>query len=940
MSTELLPTYNCKVELPDGGIGFARETKPKQNPERLNVKVLKDGSFQWIELSKAQSGYSHNDFVVHKSPNGSSKSLGFGHILTIKKEFGTTKILVQFADSGEAKWLDWRTLSHADPVEARIKWRRVGKNSDHAERFRLRALAKNLELWNNNTGALGRIDVDPLPHQLDVAKRVVSAPQARWLLADDVGLGKTIEVGLILHALERRNRCRRVLIVCPASLTRQWQDEMQFKFERTFEIYKRDFNPRFSEAMRLRENVIVSMDLAKRPAHLSTLLQVDSWDVIIFDEAHRLGRAEDGTRTDRYRLAQALHERTASFLLLTATPHQGKRGRFAALLELVRPDLKSEIDMIDFEPGILKEIIIKNKKTVVTDAEGNLIFHGHDTNRVLVPKSSDMTNADQALTRYLRNGYRASDQAGSTTGRAIGFVMTTYRKLASSSVEAIKVSLQRRLEKLTSGENNSEIKFDIDDDIDTDTEGDDELWKKEILSDAPKFFDDEIDQLKSVIDLVNVARRSDTKLTTFLDKIFSPIINRGENLLIFTEYTATQSYLQQELQPRLKNKKPIVLINGSMEIDDRIQSVRRFNAGESQVLISTEAGGEGLNLQTSCHIMVNYDLPWNPSRLVQRIGRIYRYGQTKGVQVFNLHCDDSFDNNAILLMLTRVSTIAHQMSGVDSDNRKTLETDILGELLSNIDMEAILSRSKDLSSKRTEEEIEKAISAAKKATEDEAEFLQFSSSHDSKVAGGFERSHVVSFVEGMCKVIEVEVRKKMHGGDTLEIGLPKDMIGRWPEFGKKSIVQLCADPARAQSSSDLIPMDFECTFVKHLVLITQNRVNFNGLYAESPNQTVGDLVSLHQIRWQGVNGEMLEEELIPIALRNGTFDRLDHASLAKIMLEPWQSHPVSSPSKGDDRGREMAKGLRPAIDKILKKEETAQKSPSSIFTYAACRKSE
>ena len=918
---------------------MAREAKPKHNPERLNVKVMKDGSFQWIELHNAKSGYLNEDFVVHQSPTGSSNSLGFGQIVAIRKEFGTSKILVQFADSGESKWLDWRTLSRADPVETRIKWRRVGKDSDHAERFRLRALAKSLELWNNNTGALGRIDVDPLPHQLDVAKRVVSAPQARWLLADDVGLGKTIEVGLILHALERRNRCRRVLIVCPASLARQWQDEMRFKFERTFEIYKQDFNPRFSEALRIKEKVIISMDLAKRPEHLSLLLQVGNWDVIIIDEAHRLGRAEDGKRTDRYRLAQELHERTASFLLLTATPHQGKRRRFAALLELVRPDLKNQIGMIEMEPEIIKEIIIRNKKTVVTDAEGNLIFRGHETIRVPVPKSPNMAEADRALTRYLKNGYKASDRASNTTGRAIGFVMTTYRKLASSSVEAIKVALERRLKKLTSGENSSQEVFDIDD-IETNSEGDDELWKEKVLSDSPEFFDDEIDQLKGVIDLANTAMRSDTKLTTFLSKIFLPIIERGENLLIFTEYTATQTYLQQKLQPRLKNRKPIALINGSMKIDDRIENVRQFNDGECQVLISTEAGGEGLNLQKSCHVMVNYDLPWNPSRLVQRIGRIYRYGQTKGVQVFNLLCDDTFDNNALSLMLSRVNTIAHQMSAVDTDNRKTLETDILGELLSNIDMEAILSKSKDLSFKRTEEQIEQAILAAKKATKDEAEFLQYSSSHDSKVAGGFERGHVVSFVEGMCKVIGFEVRKKMHGGDTLEIEIPKDMVDRWPEFGKKRFVQLCADPARAQSSKDLIPMDFECTFVKYLLLITQNRVNFNGLYAESPNQSVGDLVSLHQIRWQGVNGEMLEEELIPVALRNGVFDRLDHASLAKIMLEPWQSHPVSSPSKGDNRGSEMAQGIRPAIEEILRKEKTAQKSPSSTFTYAACRNSE
>ena len=182
----------------------------------------------------------------------------------------------------------------------------VGNQANHGEHFRLRTLSKSLQIWDMNTGALGRLDIDPLPHQLDVARKVVSAPQARFILADDVGLGKTIEVGLILHALEQRSRCRRVLIVCPASLTKQWKEEMRYKFSRSFEIYNRDFTPEFMDEMRMRECVIASLDLAKRDEHLAMLVQASTWDVVIFDEAHRLGKGERGEQTDRYKLARAL----------------------------------------------------------------------------------------------------------------------------------------------------------------------------------------------------------------------------------------------------------------------------------------------------------------------------------------------------------------------------------------------------------------------------------------------------------------------------------------------------------------------------------------------------------------------------------------------------------------------------------------------------------
>jgi hypothetical protein len=287
--------------------------------------------------------------------------------------------------------------------------------------------------------------------------------------------------------------------------------------------------------------------------------------------------------------------------------------------------------------------------------------------------------------------------------------------------------------------------------------------------------------------------------------------------------------------------------------------------------------------------MVNFDLPWNPSRLVQRIGRLYRYGQTKRVQVINLQSDDHFDNQALALMLDRVTTMANDMAAVAPENREALAADILGELLSNIDMEEILERSEKFILERTETEITEAIEKAKKARSDEEDVLQFSSNFNTRVVGGFDQKHVVSFVEGMASTIGIELKSKHHGGQTLELSLPNELVGRWPEFGRKGVVKLSVDHERVQRNLDLVPMDFECSFVAELASLAQDRTDFDGLYAESPDQNVADMVSLHQVRWQGLSGEILEEELIAISVSDGVYQKLGHQAFANLLLSPWIS---------------------------------------------------
>jgi superfamily II DNA or RNA helicase len=845
---------------------------------------------------------------------------GIGEVIATRQLAGFDQVLVLFAEDGISRWVDWRLLRTVASVEMRAMRRAAGRHEDHAERFRLRALARALTLSDENTGAFGRLDIDPLPHQMHVAHKVVSSPVPRWLIADDVGLGKTIEVGLILHALTRRNRCRRVLVVCPAGLTGQWKQEMRLKFDRFFEIWGRDFKPEFPEELRARDQVIVSLDLAKQEDRLALLLEAGRWDAIVFDEAHRLSRSENGETTARFRLAEALRERTHAMLLLTATPHQGKSARFGALLELARPDLKRRIRLLDLDPSVVGEIVIRNRKTKVTDDEGNLLFRGHDVYRIRVTPSAEMTAFDKALRRYLAEGYRRGEEDG-PLGRAIGFVMTTYRKLASSSLAAIEVALVRRLERL--GDENAPAPPNADE-----TENDDALGESPALG-APRFFEDEDAQLRSLIRGARHARGADAKLQRFLDEIADRLLTGDENLLVFSEYRATQAYLAEAIAERFPQIGEPALINGSMSLDRKTAEVARFDAREARVMISTEAGGEGLNLHSSCHVMVNYDLPWNPSRLVQRIGRLYRYGQTRRVQVFNLQADDGFDNQALSLMLDRVEVMARDLAGIGIGERAALESDILGDLLSHIDMEEILERSSAMRVELTATELDDALKLAAEATTRQNELLDYASGHEGPASGGFDGRHMLAFVEGMAAFLGIAVRQRLHGGAVLELDLPDTLIGTWPEFRRRGVVRVTADRRLARSLPDVVQLDFETGLVRDLASAVIER-DFDGRYGETCGPE--GLIALWLLRWQDPSGEILEEELVPIRHGRQGGERLAQRAFANMLLSPLPSSAPGAPLALPD-----AATLRADRDRVIRSAATGARAPASAMLDAALR---
>jgi len=297
--------------------------------------------------------------------------------------------------------------------------------------------------------------------------------------------------------------------------------------------------------------------------------------------------------------------------------------------------------------------------------------------------------------------------------------MTTYRKLAASSVEAILKSLVRRKSRLCEAYEGHLAAME---------ERDDRFfgeWEESLEKKKKEFFEGELELLDRVIEKAEQLRDSDLKLVAFLDELVERVLNTnpGEKVVIFTEYRATQDYLQAALEERLGSGS-VVLINGSMTFDERAQSIAAFEES-SQFLISTEAGGEGINLHRKCHIMVNYDLPWNPMRLAQRVGRLYRYGQKNPVVVFNVETSQTLDAEIISLMYRRIEQVVRDLSFLGDEFNESLGDEILGQLTELLDVEEILEKATTAGAQRTREEIEKAIRWAREALERQQELFEY-----------------------------------------------------------------------------------------------------------------------------------------------------------------------------------------------------------------------
>ena len=874
MSSRPIPGTDCWVSTDSkpNVLGIVLDGRVRNDQNEIQVQWGRSGETDWHPLSELRNGFRPGHIVQDKPRSNVRKTLGMATVRANRRIAGRDMVLAQLHSTGESRWLPYENLIRIRDAE--IKFLSVQHGQDSAERFRLKALAYALDSWNQVTGALDRMDVDPLPHQIDLVHRIMASDHANWLIADDVGLGKTIEVGLLLAALRRRRQARRVLIVCPAGIARQWQDEMRYKFNQDYRIYGRDFFVNQPSHWATFDKVIVSIDRAKSDSHAPVFSDSGEWDVIVFDEAHHLSKIPNQSVTQRYRLAETLKNQTDRLIFLTGTPHQGRESQFISLLMLLRPDLGNRFARMYSDPSVVAEVILRNRKSLVTDASGNFIFRGQDTHLIEAPLSDEARKFDSDLQRYLLEGYAAS-RSGGTQARAIGFVMTTYRKLASSSIAAIERALKRRKNRLI-GEaieiNGSAPSLDeLREEFQEGTDAHDDL--EEIAdqiaggsSGADPFFDDELERLDRLIENAAEVKRDDLKLKEFLSKIVSPLQKTRPKLLIFTEYRATQAYLVNALEKRYP-KAGVSQIHGSMSLDEKRASIDRFN-DSARFMVSTEAGGEGINLHQNCHIMVNYDLPWNPSRLVQRSGRLYRYGQSERVVVFNLTSNDGFDNQVLAMMLERIDTIARTMSEVGDDFHEGLHQEILGELLERVDIASILSANRNMDINFTDAEIDDAISRAQEAQSQQENLFSQVEGYDpneTSALQSFSENDTLAFLEGMLPYIGIEIQGRLHNGKTLEIELPENLRGRYSEFPPRSAyVRITVDRDIAAARSNVVPMDFASPFFQDLIEKAQSP-DFGGEYACLPAPQNG-VLGLYKIRWQDDQGMPRWDALIPIFL--------------------------------------------------------------------------
>lgn len=929
----LVPTKGCWVGRPDSR-GVVREIGmvdgSRIGQRGIELRVQWKSGIEWVPLTELRCGLLPGFSVQDKPFSDVRPTLGSAQVVATRRLGGRDQVNVQLHDSGRSLWLPYENLVRLSDVG--MKFDRLGTDADRpAERFRLKLFAHALESWNFLTGSLDRLDIDPLPHQIQLVHRILSSGNHNWLIADDVGLGKTIEVGLLLAALKRKGQARRTLIVAPAPLTRQWRDEMQDKFGETYRIFGRDFTIDEPEHWKLYEHVIVSLDLAKNDAHRACFEAADTWDVVVFDECHRLTRHANGERTDRYRLAEALRRRAETFLLLSGTPHQGYQHRFTGLLELVRPDLRPQIDTLTLNPEIVGEMILRNRKSAVTDLEGRLIFRGHDVHRVSVEPSSATRAFQAALHEYLTRGYRAGE-AGGNTGRAIGFVMVVFRKLASSSIAAIERALQRRLERLDGVAASPEAGHATGD-MEMVEGGDDQDDLDERVG-ASSFFWDERTLLHQLLAAALPIRANDEKLALFLDRIAEPVFAEGHKLLVFTEYRATQDYLRKALENRFSGV-AVAMINGSQDLDTKRASIAAF-AGDARFLISTEAGGEGINLQDACHILVNYDLPWNPARLVQRIGRLYRYGQRERVVVFNLHAKDTFDNAAIGQMLDRVDTIAREMASIGPEFDKRLYTEILGDLLENLDMGNVLQLSRAARPDQSPAEIDAAIREAERARRLHEEIFAHAPGFDPNALSETVRltlDDLGRFTEAMLPFIGASLRERTHDGRVLDIRLPEELRNVFRDFGRATSIRLTTDRRIARRNAGVAMLDLEQGFVRFLISKAKS-YEFGGHYtAIKASQAEAGTFAAYRLRWQNDQGEPLTEELLTLFRSFDGVTAVNPPAFARWLREPLTVG--TPPSRTELRMKRLTTDLQQAAERRLGKASTRFKHPNALTLLVA-----
>ena len=538
----------------------------------------------------------------------------------------------------------------------------------------------------------------PLPHQLHVLNRALETNNIRYILADEVGLGKTIEAGMIIKELKSRGLVKRVLVVCPTGLVTQWAFEMQEKFHEKFNvILPSDYDTirrltDTDDVYSQYDQVISPMDSIKpiekhagwtdervekyNEERIYSIIN-SGWDLVIIDEAHRV--AGSSGEVARYKLGHLLSQASPYLLLLSATPHNGKTEPFLRLVRLLDEDAFPNFKSIVKEQ--VAPYLIRTEKREAIDNNGNLLFKGRVTH--LVEMTWDERHTFQRELYELVSSYvsKTYDKARRNRRKnmCLIFLLIIMQRMVTSSTAAIRQSLERRFEVLKAERTHigsltedDLAELDIEDDV------------QDALEAISLDMQEEIGELEHIISVAKQAefQHPDVKVEQLLDTIDEILSeDKQQKIIIFTEFVATQIYLQNLLE----NKGlAVTALNGSMSIEERNEALYEFK-NKTSIFISTDAGGEGLNLQFS-NIIINYDLPWNPMKIEQRCGRVDRIGQQRDVHIYNFIVKDTVENRVREVLEEKLSVILKEL-GVDK------YSDVLDSEVAELDFTEVFVRS-------------------------------------------------------------------------------------------------------------------------------------------------------------------------------------------------------------------------------------------------------
>ncbi len=721
-----------------------------------------------------------------------------------------------------------------------------------ARQFGLAVTARRYELEHltNDLVSLGESRVDIKPHQVSVVHRVVSNYPHRFLLCDEVGLGKTIEAGMVLKELRARGAAARTLAIVPPNLVRQWQFELKSKFNEPFSIVNSDTVKFLRTTQSFEGNpfdaydsVIVSSSWVSNPKW-AKLVAETPWDMVIVDEAHHARVRRSGKKREETRLYKVVKELASpnafskrAALFLTATPMQLDSSELYSLVELLDPalfpteqhfdDHRAAVpglsslvhDLLDggfpladedpsmtveriaewlgrdeddvaarLEAGptaiaelcedlsaqhLLSEILIRNRKKLVGG------FMPRVAHRWEVTLSPEERGALDAVERYVRDGFARADR---TNDAAIGFVMVIFQKLMASSIRALRTSLDRRRQRLQDSSRAPRLSKRMKQQL-GEIEGrlEDDEFISALLDEIAVADGEEAAELEKLVALLD-AVPTDSKADTFVARLQELSEQEPDDkVLLFTEFRETQEYLRERIAAIGWD---VQMFHGQLKPDAKDAAVEAFRQSErSSILLSTEAGGEGRNFQF-CHNLVNYDLPWNPMRVEQRIGRVDRIGQTKTVQVFNFWVKGTVEERVLDVLERRINVFEQTVGGLDP---------ILGE--AEKDLTRILQlgdEKRDEALKRFEEQMESKIAAARAAEEKLRDFIMETKSYAKDIVATItgqvspiEPADQERFVRHILSDVNTFLRQQPDG--TWEIMFHEPFLSDFPAHAKEQL---------------------------------------------------------------------------------------------------------------------------------------------------------